>query len=83
MPSSREMSLFENVRPGINPLFLSQKIGAKEPEKKIPSAAEKAMRRSANADFVSEIHRRAQSAFFLMQGMVSTTSKDIHVDTGL
>ena len=29
-----EMSSLENIRPGINPLFLSQKINAKEPQKK-------------------------------------------------
>ena len=35
-PSSREINSFENVRPGIRPRFLSQKIEQKEPEKKIP-----------------------------------------------
>jgi len=29
-----EMSSLENIRPGTNPLFLSQKIDAREPQKK-------------------------------------------------
>ncbi len=29
-----EMNSLENIRPGTNPLFLSQKIDAKEPQKK-------------------------------------------------
>lgn len=36
-PSSREISSLENVRPGMRPRFLSQKMDAKEEEKKIPS----------------------------------------------
>lgn len=40
------MSSLEKVSPGINPLFFSQKIDAKEPEKKIPSTAAKATTRS-------------------------------------
>lgn len=40
------------------------------PEKKIPSTAAKATRRSANVDWSSEIHLSAQSAFILMQGTV-------------
>ena len=32
MPSSREMSSFENVSPGIRPRFLSQKMAQNEPE---------------------------------------------------
>jgi hypothetical protein len=59
----------------MRPRFLIQKIAANDPEKKIPSTAAKAMRRSANVERWSEIHRRAQSAFFLTQGMVSTASK--------
>jgi len=50
-------------------------MDANEPEKKIPSTAAKAMRRSANEDCSSEIQRRAQSAFFLMQGMFSMALK--------
>jgi len=45
----------EKVRPGIRPRFFSQKIEAKEPEKKISSTAAKATRRSANVDCWSEI----------------------------
>jgi len=48
MPSSRLISSFEKVRPGINPRFLIQKIAQNDPEKKIPSMAAKATRRSAN-----------------------------------
>lgn len=44
--SSLLMSSLEKVRPGIRPLFFSQKIAAKEPEKKIPSTAAKATTRS-------------------------------------
>lgn len=36
------MSSFENVRPGINYLFFSQKIAQKDPLKNIPSTALKA-----------------------------------------
>jgi hypothetical protein len=68
MPSSREMSSLEKVRPGIRPRFLSQKMDANEPLKKIPSTAAKAIRRVAKVEFLSEIHRRAQSAFLRMQG---------------
>lgn len=41
---------------------------AKAPEKKMPSTAAKAMRRVPKVEFLSEIHRRAQSAFLRMQG---------------
>jgi hypothetical protein len=41
------MSSFAKHRPGIRPHFLSQKIAQKEPEKKIPLTAAKAMRHSA------------------------------------
>ena len=60
-PSSREMSSFENVRPGMSPRFLSQKMAAKEPEKKIPSTAAKATTRTEYG--ASEpIHFKAHSA---------------------
>ena len=75
MPSSRLMSSLEKVRPGMRPRFLSQKMAAKEPEKKMPSTAAKAMRRSPKVERRSEIQRMAQSAFSLMQGMVSMASK--------
>lgn len=42
---------------------------AKEPEKKMPSTAAKATRRSAKEP-LDEIHLKAQSAFFLMQGTI-------------
>ena len=41
------MSSLEKVRPGMRPRFLSQKMAAKEPEKKMPSTAAKAMMRLA------------------------------------
>jgi hypothetical protein len=41
------MSSFAKQRTGMRPHFFSQKIAQKEPEKKIPSTAAKAMRRSA------------------------------------
>lgn len=44
------MSSFEKVRPGIRPRFFSQKIEAKEPEKKIPSTAAKATTRSPRGE---------------------------------
>lgn len=69
-PSSREMSSLEKVRPGIRPRFLSQKIEAKEPLKKIPSTAAKATRRWAKVEDLSWIHFMAQSAFLRMQGTI-------------
>ena len=44
------------VKPGINPLFLSQKIAQKLPLKKIPSTTLNATTRSANEDFLGFIH---------------------------
>lgn len=46
LTSSLLMSSLEKVSPGIKPLFFSQKIDAKEPEKKIPSTAANATTRS-------------------------------------
>ena len=77
MPSSWQVSLFEKASPGMKPHFLNQKIDANEPEKKMPSMATNASRRSANIDPRSEIHVRAQSTFFLTQGIVSTASKTL------
>jgi len=62
-PSSRDISSFEKVKPGINDLFFSQNIEQKLPENKIPSTAEKATRRSAN-EFSLLIHFKAQVAFY-------------------
>ena len=42
------MSSLEKVNPGIKPLFLSQKIAAKLPEKKMPSTQAKATSRTRN-----------------------------------
>ncbi|KAH9511215.1 hypothetical protein DERF_009686 [Dermatophagoides farinae] len=67
-PSSREINSFENVRPGIRPRFLSQKIAANEPEKKIPSTAANAIKRSANVTESSWVQRIAHLAFFSTQG---------------
>mmetsp|Transcript_34634 Transcript_34634/g.81771 ORF Transcript_34634/g.81771 Transcript_34634/m.81771 type:complete len:224 (-) Transcript_34634:367-1038(-) len=71
MPSSREISSFEKVSPGMRPRFLSQKIAQNEPEKKMPSTVANATSRSAKRDD-SVIHFSAQSAFFLTQGTVSS-----------
>jgi len=57
------------------PLFLSQKIAAKDPEKNIPSTAANATTLYPYADSSSLIHRIAQSAFFLTHGMVSMALK--------
>lgn len=42
LTSSLLMSSLEKVSPGIKPLFFSQNIAAKDPEKKTPSTAAKA-----------------------------------------
>ena len=55
MSSSRLMSSFEKVSPGMRPRSLSQKIDANEPEKKMPSTTANATRRSANVASRSEI----------------------------
>ena len=65
------MSSLLKARPGIKPRFLSQKIEANDPEKKIPSTDANAMTRSANVATSSLIHLRAQSAFFLTHGRFS------------
>lgn len=69
--SSREMSSLLKVSPGINPRFLSQKMEAKLPLKKIPSTAANAMILSAKVDFSSLIQSRAHLAFLATQGNVS------------
>jgi len=56
----------------MSPLFLSQKMAAKEPLKKMPSTAAKATRRDAKVEFLSDIQRRAQSAFLRMHGTGDT-----------
>src|SRR4051812_20889471 len=63
------MSSLEKVSPGMRPRFLSQKMAANDPEKKIPSTVANATRRSAK-DLLDEIQRRAQLAFFWIHGMV-------------
>src|SRR5881392_2965364 len=75
------MSSLEKVKPGMRPRFLSQKMEANDPEKKIPSTAAKAMRRSANVEFLSAIQRRAHSAFALMQGTTRVSNELGHGDT--
>lgn len=75
LTSSRLISSLLNVNPGITPLFFSQKIAAKEPEKKMPSTAAKAMIRSAKDESSSLIHRIAQSALRFTHGIVSTALK--------
>ena len=70
--SSRLMSSLEKVRPGIRPRFFNQNIAANDPEKKIPSTTAKATSLVAKEARRSFIHFRAQSAFFLITGIVST-----------
>jgi hypothetical protein len=50
----------------------------KDPEKKIPSTAAKAISRSAKVDLVSEIHLRAQSAFLAIQGTDSIATRSVY-----
>ena len=71
-PSSRLMSSFEKQRPGMRPLFFSQKIAQKDPEKKMPSTAANAIHLSANEAFSRSHHFKAQCAFFWTHGTVST-----------
>jgi hypothetical protein len=59
----------------MRPRFLIQNIAAKEPEKNIPSTAANATSLSAKVEVLSDIHRNAHAAFFLMQGIVSIASK--------
>lgn len=54
----------------MRPRFLSQKIEAKEPEKKIPSTAANATNRSPNTAVGEEIHLSAQFALRVIQGTV-------------
>jgi hypothetical protein len=64
-PSSLDINSFENVSPGIKPLFFNQNIAQNEPEKNIPSTHAKAT--SLTANLWSEfIYFKAQSAFFLI-----------------
>ena len=59
------------AKTGISPLFFSQKIAQKAPEKKIPSTAEKDTNLSENnTDWLH--HLSAQQAFFCTDGIVST-----------
>ena len=51
-----------NVRPGMRPCFFNQNMEAKEPEKKTPSTAAKAIKRPAKVERWSGVHLRAQSA---------------------
>lgn len=75
LTSSREINSLLNVNPGIKPRFLSQKIAANEPEKKIPSTAANAITLSGKVAVLLLIHFKAQSAFFLTQGIVSIALK--------
>jgi hypothetical protein len=68
MPSSRLINSLLKVKPGISPRFLTQKIAQKDPEKKIPSIAANAIRRSAkHSDEL--IHLKAQLAFSATLGI--------------
>lgn len=78
--SSLEISSLLKVNPGISPLFLSQNIDAKLPEKNMPSTAAKATIRSPKVAVLLAIHCIAQSAFFFTQGNVSIAlnKKSLH-----
>ena len=80
MPSSLEISSFEKLRPGIRPRFFNQKIEQKLPEKKMPSTAAKAIKRSAKLAF--SIQLSAQSAFFLTHASVSIALKSVSFSCG-
>ena len=47
IPSSREMNSLDVLSPGIKPRFFNQKMEQKDPLKKIPSTAAKAINLSA------------------------------------
>ena len=55
---------------------------AKEPLKKMPSTAAKAMSRWAKVEFLSDIHFRAQSAFLRMQGTVGGRVSELDTRVG-
>ena len=63
VPSSRLINSLEKVNPGINPLFLSQKMAAKLPEKKMPSTQANATSLTRKGSS-SVMYFNAQSAFF-------------------
>jgi hypothetical protein len=59
----------------MRPRFLSQKMDAKAPLKKMPSTAAKAISLWAKVESLSWIHRMAQSAFLRMAGTVQVTGQ--------
>ncbi len=72
----------ESLVPRMRPRFLSQKIAAKLPEKKIPSTDAYAMMRSAYEARSAEIQLRAQSAFLRTAGTVSMALKRCSLSAG-
>merc|ERR1719483_1679909 len=64
------------------PLFFSQNMEAKEPEKKMPSTAAKATTRSLYGASSLPIHFIAQSAFFFTQGIVSMALNRLSLSFG-
>jgi len=64
-PSSLDITSFENVSPGIKPLFFNQNIAQNEPEKNIPSTHAKATSLTANL-WSAFIYFKAHSAFFFI-----------------
>ena len=81
-PSSREMSSLANERPGRRPRFLSQKTAQKAPEKKMPSTAAKAMRRSAKVRVSELVQYCIQSILLWMLGKLRVTSKSRFCSVG-
>jgi hypothetical protein len=65
--------LFEKLRPGIKLRFLSQRMEKSGPDKKMPSTAAKAIRRSAK--FVELIQVSAHWPLRYMAGTVSSALK--------
>src|SRR6185312_13624791 len=78
-PSSREINSLLKLKPGIKPRFFNQNIEQNEPEKKIPSTAAKAIKRSANVPL--DIQRKAHSAFLVTQGRVSIACSKLSFST--
>ena len=59
----------------MSPQLLSQKMAAKEEEKKMSSTAAKAISLVAKGTSQSWIHQKHQSAFALMAGIVDVAEK--------
>lgn len=81
-PQHRHTSRTESLPTGIRPRFFNQKIEQKEPEKKMPSTAAKAIKRSAKDAYLRSHHRSAQRALRRTQGTVSMAFKSLCFSDG-